>query len=196
MIRTSLSFYILILILFEVASRAKLNLYKNTISSDVLRSTAEQIEMIDLSNQTHLPRTNPTQIISLHSVHELFMKYLYFQTRKVFRVVSLFFEFEGIYTFGQLSNVLSVSSWVLSLSRFWFFTWLFNCSQIYRASTLESLMKAEHGSLFWHCLYTVFCLFIDNNDLALIERFSTWWAVRYLVLAFIAFWTGLISVSY
>ena len=94
MIRTSLSFYILILILFEVASRAKLNLYKNTISSDVLRPTAEQIEMIDLSNQTHLPRTNPTQIISLHSVHELFMKYLYFQTRKVFRVVSLFFEFE------------------------------------------------------------------------------------------------------
>ena len=127
--RTSLSFYILILILFEVASRVKLNLYKNTISSDVLRSTAEQIEMIDLSNQTHLPRTNPTQIISLHSVHELFMKYLYFQTRKNFRVENVFFEFEGIYTFGRLSNVLSVSSWVLSLSRFWFFTWLFNCSQ-------------------------------------------------------------------
>ena len=124
--RTSLSFYILILILFEVASRVKLNLYKNTISSDVLRSTAEQIEMIDLSNQTHLPRTNPTQIISLYSVHELFMKYLYFKTRKKFRVESLFFEFEGIYTFGRLSNVLSVSSWVLSLSRFWFFTWLFS----------------------------------------------------------------------
>ena len=82
-IRTSLSFYILILILFEVASRAKLNLYKNTIISDVLRSTAEQIEMIDLSNQTHLPRTNPTQIISLHSVHEIFMKYLYFQNSKL-----------------------------------------------------------------------------------------------------------------
>ena len=27
--------------------------------------------MIDLSNQTHLPRTNPTQIIFLHSVHEI-----------------------------------------------------------------------------------------------------------------------------
>ena len=101
--RTSLSFYILILILFEVASRVKLNLYKNTISSDVLRSTAEQIEMIDLSNQTHLPRTNPTQIISLHSVHELFMKYLYFQTRKTF--------FESKAYFSNLKEfILLVSS--------------------------------------------------------------------------------------
>ena len=62
-------------------------------------------------------------------------------------------------------------------------------------------MKLYFGIiLILHKLYTVyghtvFNLIVDNNYLALIERFSTWWAVRYLVLAFIAFWTGLLSVS-
>ena len=80
---------------------------------------------------------------------------------------------------------------------------------VYRGATIRNewirrcrlSMKLYFGIiLILHNLYTVyghsvFDLLVDNNDLALIERFSTWWAVRYLVLAFIAFWTGLLSVS-
>ena len=112
--------------------------------------------MIDLSNQTHLPRTNPTQIISLHSVHELFMKYLYFQTRKKF------FELKAY--FSNLKEfILLVRSVTFCLFPAGFFHYpdfgfspdFSTVRKIYSASTLESLIKAEHESLFWHCLYTV-----------------------------------------
>ena len=70
-------------------------------------------------------------------------------------------------------------------------------SIVYRGYSLEKMQRLHLGWA-WNFILALFVysfLIVDNNDLALIERFSTWWAVRYLVLAFIAFWTGLLSVS-
>ena len=136
------------------------------------------------------------------------LKYLCLSNRKIWKYLK---EFRA---FGLLRTVLSVSSWAVLLSRFWFPTWVFNyfnsqwkIAGLKGEQQLEMNEFADVGwawnfilALFLYCITYILCmviqfLIVDNNDLALIERFSTWWAVRYLVLAFIAFWTGLLSVS-